>query len=152
GSKIAIVFARQAGGSQPELWILPYPSGAPRRTRSKLPRSSTQRAVLRSQAGIRAFSWMPDGRHIVLSGSFGEGGSRLHLVDSESERLEPLTATTGEESDPAVSPDGKRIAFASGTDDFDLVEIPVDGSRVRTLLATSRSEQTPVWSPSVSQQ
>src|SRR5439155_27153022 len=99
----------------------------------------------------RRFSWMPDSRHIVFSGGIGESGSRLYLVDSESDRLEPLTATTGEESDPAVSPDGKRIAFASGAEDFDVVEVPLDGSRVRTLLATARSERMPTWSPSGSQ-
>src|SRR5439155_5622321 len=143
GSKIAVVFARQAGNSQPELWIIPYPSGAPRRARSTLP------LTMRSSAP--RFGWMPDGRRLVFSGDRGEGGIRLYMVDSESERIEPLTATTSEESDPAVSPDGKRIAFASGAEDFDAVELPLDGSRARTLLATARSERTPAWSPSGSQ-
>jgi Tol biopolymer transport system component len=94
---------------------------------------------------------MPDGRHLVFSGDIGENSFRLYMVDSESDRIEPLTATTSEESDPAVSPDGKRIAFASGAEDFDLVELPLDGSRSRTLLATARDERMPAWSPSGSQ-
>src|SRR6185295_11972937 len=36
---------------------------------------------------------------------------------------------------------------AGGTD-FDLIESPLEGGPVRTLLATSRKEQMPAWSPS----
>ncbi|MGH9668135.1 MAG: TolB family protein, partial [Bryobacteraceae bacterium] len=47
--------------------------------------------------------------------------------------------------------DGRRIAFTASEDDFDLVQVPLDGSEVRTLLSTTRSEQDPAWSPSGSQ-
>jgi Tol biopolymer transport system component len=91
---------------------------------------------------------MPDSRHIVVSGQIDHNDGHLYLLDTQSNRIQPLTATTNRESAPAVSPDGRRIAFASGANDFDVVEIGLDGSGPRTLLATSRSEQHPAWSPS----
>jgi tricorn protease len=61
--------------------------------------------------------------------------------------MAPITAETREQAYPAVSPDGKKIAFVSGGSDSDLVEIPLDGSPARTLLATSRNENEPAWAP-----
>ena len=40
-----------------------------------------------------------------------------------------------------------ELLFASGSDDFDLIDVPLDGSDVRTLLASARSETRPTWSP-----
>jgi Tol biopolymer transport system component len=48
--------------------------------------------------------------------------------------------------DPSVSPDGDRILFTTGTYDTDMLELPLDGSPPRPVLATSRSESSPSWS------
>ena len=137
GYKIAVAVSRQAGGAAAELWIVPYPSGTPRKTAVHLPAQGSS---------FRPFSWMPDSRHIVAGGGIADAGGHLYLVDTEAGSIRPLTKTTGGESNPAVSPDGRQIAFASGADDFDLVEIDVDGGRPRTLLTTSRTEWMPTWS------
>jgi dipeptidyl aminopeptidase/acylaminoacyl peptidase len=50
-----------------------------------------------------------------------------------------------------VSPEGDKIAFASGKNDFDIVQFLVDGAEMKTLLATSGSESDPAWSPSGAQ-
>ncbi len=139
GAKIALAVSRQAGGAAPEFWTIPFPSGTPRKTDVRLPAQDDSR---------RRFSWMPDSRHIVLGGRITDADSHLHMMDTVSGSIRPLTDTTGEESNPAVSPDGRQIAFASGADDFDLVEIDVDGGRRQPLLTTSRSESSPAWSPS----
>ena len=80
---------------------------------------------------------MPDSRHLLLS------VDHLFMADSRSGELRQITASTSLELTPAGSPDGRRIAFASGTVDFDLVQIALDGSSSKPLLATSRSERTP---------
>ncbi len=49
---------------------------------------------------------------------------------------------------PSVSPDGKRLLFTKMAVDRDIVELPLDGSAPRTLLATSLPEFSPTWSPS----
>jgi hypothetical protein len=48
-----------------------------------------------------------------------------------------------EEYHPAVSPQGAAVAYSLVLHDSDLVEIPVDGSEVRPLLATARNEADP---------
>src|SRR4029078_4760592 len=39
------------------------------------------------------------------------------------------------------------IAYAAQDANFDLIEVPVDGSPAKTLLATSRNELEPTWPP-----
>lgn len=95
------------------------------------------------------FSWLPDNRHIVFGGEVAGGslGTHLWLADTASNRLQPVTATPGNEAYPSVSPDGKRIVFTTEDVDFDLLEISLDGTGVKPLLASSRVERMPAWAP-----
>jgi serine/threonine protein kinase len=125
-------------GLSPAIWVLPYPAsrGTPRHVFEKMEFNFVPHA-----------SWMPDSRHAVLSFSTGGGQSALWLADLKREKLRRLTASAGAEEDPSVSPDGRRLVFTSTTDDFDLIELPLDGSKPRTLLANSRNMYSPSWSP-----
>ena len=116
----------------PEFWVLPWPAGTPYKVLSTLARAAPAAA---------SFDWLPDGRRIVVA-LWDETTTGMHLAiaDVESGTVTPLTSTPGSENRPAVSPDGKRIAFAAEAVDFDLVEIPLNGSQARSLLATSRNE------------
>ena len=122
----------------PQIWLLPFPEsrGAPRRLFAATEFSSTPHA-----------SWMPDSRHAVVSFATGGGQPALWLADLRREKLRKLTAGTSAEEDPSLSPDGGRLAFTSIAEDFDLMELPLDGSPPRTLLATSRNMYSPSWSP-----
>ena len=142
GTKIGVLVERQEGPSfSSELWVIPYPSGTPRRVLTRA----------RDLSGGR-ISWLPDNRHIVLDSVFlDRPGSHLYLADTQSGTIRPITSGTVEEQSPSVSPAGDKIAFAAGGNDFDLVRIPVDGSDVQTLLASARSETRPTWSPTGSQ-
>ena len=114
-------------------WLLPWPEGhsAPRRLFSKSNLPNAPR-----------FDWMPDSRHLLMA---MEGG--LWLGDSRTDTLDRVTASATEGDDtPAVSPDGHRIAFSTGTPDYDIVSIPMDGSPPRPILATARNESSPSWS------
>ena len=51
------------------------------------------------------------------------------------------------EAAPSLSPDGTRIAFGSRHLDDDIIELPLDGSGTKALLATSRNEHCVSWSP-----
>src|SRR5215212_2918516 len=88
---------------------------------------------------------MPDHRHIVFPSD--TRGGHLRMGDTQSGTILHLTATTSQELRPAVSPDGKRIAFAAGSSDYDVVEIGINGKDIHGMLATSRSESWPGWSP-----
>jgi eukaryotic-like serine/threonine-protein kinase len=124
-----------------ELWILPFPagSGRPRRIFEKVP---WNRPV--------AASWMPDSRRLVLAGNpVPATGATLWLADTLNEsRTRLLADPDSGQTTPSVSPDGKRLLFSKVEVDRDIVELPLDGSAPRTLLATSLPEFAPTWSPS----
>ncbi len=60
-----------------------------------------------------------------------------------------LTNTPGADQQPAWSPDGDRIAFASNRDgDFEVFVMRADGTRVRQLTHGAGAEEfDPTWSP-----
>jgi Tol biopolymer transport system component len=121
-----------------QFWQVPWPSGRPQQVLPSLERVVTSMA---------SFDWLADSRTIVLAMSEPGGtGSHLVLADTRTGITAPLTSTLGSENRPAISPDGDRMAFTSEEIDFDLIEIPIDGSAARPLLATSRNELDPALS------
>jgi len=94
------------------------------------------------------FSWLPDNRHVVVTRSDGPtSGTHLWLADVRTDQVFPITTTPGNENWPAVSRDGHSVMFAWESPDFDLFEVPVDGSALRTFRSTSRNEFDPAVSP-----
>ena len=135
GSSILLV----ANGTNPQIWLLPFPagSGKPRRLFANM-----------EFAFVPQTAWLPDSRHAVLSfAPFVNNQPALSLADLKNEKFRKLTATADGETEPSTSPDGKHLVFTSVTDDYDLVEVPLDGSGLRTLLANSRDMYSPSWSP-----
>ncbi|MEO7141992.1 MAG: hypothetical protein ABI165_00650, partial [Bryobacteraceae bacterium] len=133
GASIGLWLTRWDGNS--EFWILPFPAGSPR---------------LAFAPGHTAypFSWMPDNRHIVFGGQVpGSLGADLEIMDTKDGGVRPLSMTTRDAVSASVSPDGKRIAFTASQDDFDLIDVPLDGAAPHALLATSQNETDPAWSP-----
>jgi len=127
-----------AAGVSPAVWLLPFPEsrGAPRRLFAGTEFNWVPRA-----------SWMPDSRHALLSFSTGESEPALWMADLKAENLRRLTASAHGEEEPSLSPDGRRAVFTSVAQDFDLLELPLDGGQPRTLLANSRNTYSPSWSP-----
>jgi Tol biopolymer transport system component/DNA-binding winged helix-turn-helix (wHTH) protein len=63
-------------------------------------------------------------------------------------RLVPLTSEPGREIDPAVSPDGRRIAYlASSGADYDLFMRDMVGGAPVRLTRSALAKGHPVWSP-----
>ena len=140
-SKLA-VWARtwQSGVPGPKLWIVPV-GDIPPHLVADVPE------VLSTNNPPR-FDWLADNRRIVAGVERSAvQGVHLWVVDTQSGDMRPLTSGAGGENTPAVSPDGRRIAYATQDTNFDLIEVPVDGSSPRQLLATSRNESEPGWSP-----
>jgi Tol biopolymer transport system component/tRNA A-37 threonylcarbamoyl transferase component Bud32 len=64
--------------------------------------------------------------------------------------VKPLTAYTGLEYDPALSPDGNQIAFAwdgPNHDNFDIYVRLVEGGAALRLTTDSLPDRAPAWSP-----
>ena len=135
GTKLAMQLWSLDSGKTWEFWILPFPKGEPKQLKKF------------SFDGFYGFSWTPDSKHLIASTDHPfKRKHHLCLIDLEREKLRPITFGVNNEMSPAVSSDGKRIAFASGNMQFDLIEVPLNGERMRNLTSTPLNEKAPAWS------
>lgn len=73
-------------------------------------------------------AWTPDGRGLVFTSDRNHGIFNLFVVELATRRIRQLTDLPGGAFDPAVSPDGKQIAFANYTGrGYDIQTIPFEG-------------------------
>ncbi len=105
-------------------------------------------------------AWSPDGRSLLFSANLNADWQRdivdtdVHEVALDDRSVRTLTHRKGPDNAPAVSPDGKLIAYV-GFDDkylgYQNVQLSVmsrDGSGSRVLTAAlDRSVGAPVWAP-----
>jgi Tol biopolymer transport system component len=91
-----------------------------------------------------AFSWLPDSRRAILAMGPEPG---LWLGDVARGALSKITDGLAGEREPSVSGDG-RVAFELGRDDYDLIEIPLDGSAIIDVLSASPNESGGSRTPS----
>jgi len=104
--------------------------------------------------------WMPDGRTIVFSSlrvpdaEYQWRESEIYAVDVETGEVRQLTNRRGPDGNPAVSPDGRFIAYTGydWTDDTfiesNLYVMNADGSNPRLLTeGFDRSPQGLIWAP-----
>jgi dipeptidyl aminopeptidase/acylaminoacyl peptidase len=134
-------------GYEQIFWV-PADGGAP-----------TQLTFGATHAGGGQISWTPDSRAILFSANLGKDWER-QPVNSEVYRVSidggapvALTSRDGPDNSPAVSPDGRHIAYV-GFDDRKrsyenarLYVMNIDGSGSRVLTPNlDRSVANPVWS------
>jgi eukaryotic-like serine/threonine-protein kinase len=135
-----LIWARFYGRGS-EFWMLPYPAatGAPYRVM----------AALKDAYPVRGFDWLPGGRRLVLAAALPPNLFKTHLyaADLASGEVRRLVGGIGSEAWPAVSPDGRRIAYTAMDFDADIVAIPLDGGAPHDLIATNSLEHSPAWSP-----
>ena len=113
-------------------WIIPAPDQAPHEYLENVPHSTLP----------RVFTWMPDSAHILYS------DGHLWMAHVTTGSLHEITADTANELTPAVSADGKSVAFASTTLNYSIKQIPLDGNNASTIAASGFS---PAWSPATAQ-
>ena len=106
--------------------------------------------------GVRtAVAWAPDGHSIVYAKNTRENphwSLQFDLYEYDFASRDERRLTRGRRaSQPAISPDGKRIAFVvNGDGTSNLAAVNVDGTEFRTVTAFATGEQvySPQWSPS----
>lgn len=97
-------------------------------------------------------SWAPDGRSVVFSGLADSGYVDLYRLWLAGGRLERLTADRYQDLDPAVSPDGRTVVFASDRTPFgpggarNLFLLDLATRAVRYLTYGDWQDDTPRWS------
>ncbi|RMH66520.1 MAG: S9 family peptidase [Bacteroidetes bacterium] len=130
-----------------QLFVLPVEGGTPRQLTSGPYDHSGP------------LSWTPDGEHLIFSANRHPDGEMepmnsevyaLHLVDGT---ITPLTERFGPDTSPAVSPDGRQIAYVGFDDRFQgyqvrqLYVMDRDGRNARSLTTgLDRSVSNPTWS------
>ena len=83
------------------------------------PDGTGERQLLSTTDSLGDLDWSPDGTRIAFS--MGGGGAtcvpvcdgHVYVMDADGSNLRQITFETGEQLDPAWSPDGQRIAFAA---------------------------------------
>jgi Tol biopolymer transport system component len=97
-------------------------------------------------AGMRRPTIAADGSRIVFSIP-ANNGQQIQSVNAQGQDRKPLTST-GFNSWPAFSPDGKRIAFGSSRGgDYDIHVMDAAGDNVMRLTKERGMDLRPAWSP-----
>ena len=127
GRKLLVVVDTE---SRREAWLLAWPPGKSRRV--------FEQAMW---GPAPQFAWMPDSRHVVVAASPPGSHSQLYLADTDTGRFWRILAQDRPVTVPSVSPDGTQVAYQSSLSTSEVIAVPLDGSRSRTLLGGSRSQQ-----------
>jgi dipeptidyl aminopeptidase/acylaminoacyl peptidase len=134
------------------LWLVPASGGAPRRLTTGP--GSLGTAIF----GASPIAWSPDGREIAVtrtvSAHSGDADqSHIEIVDAATGAVQRLTGRDAYESSPAISPDGRRVAFLfprdadpSGATDIRVATFG-GGSDERIASSIDRSFLWTLWSP-----
>ena len=102
------------------------------------------------------YSWSPSGRTLAFASNRADrpsslsSGGDLFLFDVASARVTKLTRGAPEDVEPAFSPGGRQIAFASlgrGSRQGDLYLLRLRDRRIRRLTHLAGDEGDPVWQP-----
>ena len=120
-----------------QFWKIPMDGGRPEEAHfGKLPQTTPTR-----------FAWMPDARGIVSGTEGARASAPIWLWDFLAGTQHALTAGAGNEGFPSFSADGRMLAYSAGTRGYDILEVPLDGSAPRDVVATSRIEMAPSVTP-----
>lgn len=120
---------------------------APKGASSSVPRSASATPPLENPP-CEPLPDVPRGR-IAYTQTRGDGTTAIYLMKPDGTDRRCLVDTTGPDSFPTWSPDGKSLAFVGGTaDQADIYTVRADGTRLRQLTDTKAYvEEGPEWSP-----
>lgn len=96
---------------------------------------------------VREFSFSPDGRELLFSGSFGPR-SALFRCTLEGQAPRAVSDTSGWHQWGSWSPDGAAVVYAAQSDSLSHLRLlDLASGRERRLTRDAAAEGTPAWSP-----
>lgn len=103
--------------------------------------------LVRHGAHDRTPGWCPPGRTIVMADANG-GPAHLALMNADGTDRRALSSGQFDESAPACTRDGSRIAFDTNRDgNFEIYTMNVDGSNQHRVTSDEAADLAPTWSP-----
>jgi len=177
GSALVVTASEDDAPAAAQLWLVEFPSGKTRRLTNDLedyrnvsltadgktvaaiqsvrqaniwavvPGATGQptRLTTGSFDGLGGVAWMPDGRIVFTARTGNE--DHLWIADGDGANRRQLTTGEGSDMHPAVSPDGRTIAFASNRKDRRSIwKTDVDGGQP-VLLTGGIADSNPDFSP-----
>ena len=172
-----LVIGQEHTSSFHQIWYVPYRRGTPKRITNDLNDYATVSSTVDSRelitvqsqnftnvyvlkngkadaaaqitpGGGRYFdlSWGPDG-HLVYA-SDASGSADLWTMDIDGSGQRQLTQGAGRSYSPAVSPDGKTVAFHSNrSGGWNIWRMDLDGSNARPLTSDTHDSNWPQFTP-----
>lgn len=108
-----------------------------------------ERLISHPNPGRTAFSFSPDGKKLAFQEIKPETGYDLHLLLLEGQPTSrPLLQTPSNESSPAISPDGRWIAYSSDESGGSQIYVrPFPETDKGQWQISTKSGNSPLWSP-----
>jgi hypothetical protein len=138
--QIAYVVAPSPGSNMFDLYVADADGANARRL-------TADSALVRSPAFVR-----PNGDQIVFESARG-GKPQLYLINKDGTGRRQLTSGDNPNTQPDVSPDGKKILFVSLRETvprerhYNVYEMNMDGTGERRLTNSPRPEDSPAYAP-----
>jgi len=112
----------------------------------KVPLGDGEPELIQGLRSIDDFAFWNDERHILAIHVVNTSDSDLSVVDLANGSSRRIFAAANQ-TIPAVSRDGRVLALPVMERGYDVIEVPLDGSPPRDIVATPRDEVAPSWSP-----
>ncbi len=96
--------------------------------------------------GWESLAWLPDSRRLVVDKD--EANRTVYVVDTMRGSALVMYNSPDSMTEPAVSPDGKRMAYVAGDYEWNVVEISLGDRSVHALVAGGGAAWWPDWAPS----
>jgi Tol biopolymer transport system component/DNA-binding winged helix-turn-helix (wHTH) protein len=144
-----IAFVRRLHPASVQYIVKPYPEG-PERILMTV-------ANCTPRAWVRMIAWHPDGKHLIVSEPKDEQSCGLAALSVGNGAMTTLIESPPRQTDvePAVSPDGRTLAFVRGAGYPDLAlyaihlseDLKATGPAWRVTSETATMESGPAWMP-----